>query len=157
ALLLGALVGFMVPRLFIWKSATPPPAAPFVLSDWEYPEAKSHTKLEGESSKVYAYSSPDALEKVWGHYAKLSGADKEFKPGASSAKTDFAFSLSAGRGTSTTGGVLYYTGDPSRPSVRSATLVARRPGYTVTVFLSRSKDEDQTHISMVVEEKPSQP
>jgi hypothetical protein len=178
-LLLGVLLGLLIPHPFGWRWSTPPlvassgPVTPFVLGDWEYPKAKSHTKMEGGSSKItqtgdtravaivpnlYAYSTSDALETVWGHYAKLSGiGDQEFKPGASSAKTDFTFSVSSGGGSGAMGGVLYYTGDPKRPSVRSATIVAQRPGYTVTVFITRSNDEDKTHISMVVEEKPAPP
>ena len=82
ALLLGVLLGLLVPYLFRWQWPASPPAAavgpalPFVLSDWEYPGAKSLSKLEGGSSvgkdpmaavfvpNLYAYSTPDALETV---------------------------------------------------------------------------------------------
>jgi hypothetical protein len=103
---------------------------------------------------LYAYSTPDSLEAVWGHYANLAGIDREFKPGNSFFKTDTAYTFSTGGASGAIGGVLHYSGDPNRPSVRSATLVVQRPGYTVTIFITRSKDEDQTHITMVVEEKP---
>jgi hypothetical protein len=178
ALLLGVLVGFLIPHPFRWQWAASIPAAsvgptePFVPSDWEYPNAKSLTKIEGGSTDVkrsgisgavtfvpnlYAFSTPDELEKVWAHYAKLSGIDDtEFKPGVTNSKTDFSFSVSARGGHSTTGGVMYYTGDRDRKSIRSATIVTQRPDYTVTVFISRGKDEEQTHINIVVEKK-SQP
>src|SRR5208282_6151876 len=90
ALLLGVLLGLVIPHPYRWQRADSPvasaePAAPFVLSDWEYPQAKSLSKAKGGSTEVkqsgvpiagtfapdlYAYSTPDALEKVWGHYAK---------------------------------------------------------------------------------------
>ena len=177
-LLIGILLGFLIPHPSVWQRATTHsvasvgPALPFVLGEWEYPGAKSLSRLEGGSSKatqagvtrtvacapgLYAYSTPDAFETVWGHYAKLSGIGEEFRPGTASGKTDFAATLSSGGGAGAMGGRLYYTGDPSRLSVRSATIVAQRPGYTVTVFITKSKDEDQTHVSMVVEEKPALP
>jgi hypothetical protein len=107
---------------------------------------------------LYAYSTPDALEKVWSHYAKLAGiADKEFKPGESSAGATFVGDRRSSGDASGDMSVLYYTGDRDRLSVRSATIVTKRPAYTVAVFLSRGKDEERTHISIVVEKKFSRP
>ena len=179
ALLLGVLLGLVIPHPYRWQRADSPvasaePAAPFVLSDWEYPQAKSLSKAKGGSTEVkqsgvpiagtfapdlYAYSTPDALEKVWGHYAKLSGiADKEFKPGESSSGATFVTGDRRSSGDASGDmSVLYYTGDRDRLSVRSATIVTKRPAYTVAVFLSRGKDEERTHISIVVEKKFSRP
>jgi hypothetical protein len=162
-LLFGVLLGLVTPHPYRWQWAVSTPVAslgpaePFVLSEWEYPEAKSLSKLEGGSS-LYAYSTPDALETVWGHYAKLSGIDdKQFKPGTSHAKTDFAFNLSSVGASGATRGVLYYTGDHDRRSVRSANIVTQRPDYTVAVFVSRGQTEDQPHINIVVEKKSGRP
>jgi hypothetical protein len=179
ALLFAVLLGLAIPHCYQWLSsasappATVAPAQPFVLGDWEYPGAKSLTKMEGGSTEtkwsgvpvaqtfvpsLYAYSTPDALEKVWSHYAKLSGVDgQEFKPGESDAKTDFAGKVSSTGGGVSMGGVLAFTGDRGRMPVRTGTMVTQRPGYTVAVFLSRGKDEDQTHLNIVVEKKPSLP
>ena len=185
ALLLGILLGLVIPHPYRWQRAdslqisnhavaSAGPAAPFVLSDWEYPQAKALSKGEGGFTKVtqsgvpiagtfapdlYAYSTPDALEKVWGHYAKLSGiADKEFKPGGSSSGATFVIGDRPASGAASGEmSVLYYMGDRDRLSVRSATIVTQRPAYTVAVFLSRGKDEERTHISIVVEKKFSPP
>ena len=171
ALVLGVVVGFVIPHPFRWQwaAASVGPTNPFVLGDWEYPNAKSLTKIEGGSTDVkrsgitsamifvpnlYAYSTPDGLERVWGHYAKLSGIDDtEFKPGVSNSRTGLTFNVSARGGNAAMGGVMYYTGDRDRQSIRSATIVTQRPDYTVTVFISRGKDEEQTHINVVVENK----
>lgn len=179
ALLFGVLLGLVIPHCYRWliaasaPHATVAPAQPFVIGDWEYPGAKSLAKMVGGSTEskrsdvlvaqafvpdLYAYSTPDALEKVWSHYAKLSGVDgQEFKPGVSSAQADFAGNRSSTGGGDSMGGVLYYNGDPDRVPVRTGTIVTQRPGYTVAVFASRGKDEDQTHLNIVVEKKPLQP
>jgi hypothetical protein len=178
-ILLGAVLGLLVPHPYRWHGAAPPavsvtgPAGPFVLSDWEYPQAKALSQLKGGSAEakrsghpdagtflpeLYASSTPDGLEAVWSHYAKLAGIDpKEFKPGESSGKTEFAFAIGAGGPSASIGGAMYYTGDPTRPAVRSATIVAPRPGYTATVFITRARDEDRTHVTIVVEKKPAPP
>jgi hypothetical protein len=178
ALLFGILLGLAVAQGYQWLAAASAPHVavalpqPFVLSDWEYPGAKSLTKIDGGSSEItrsgvpvaqtfapslYAYSTPDALEPVWSHYAKLSGFKGDFKAGQSSATTGFGAALTSKGGTTSGGGVLYFTGDPGRASVRSGTIVTQQPSYTVAVFVSRGKDEDQTHINLVVEKTPSLP
>jgi predicted Ser/Thr protein kinase len=149
------------------------PMAPFVLADWEYPKAKSKASMQGGSAsaakagtappavaiapELYAYSTPDSLESVWSHYSILAGIDRKFETGRVSSRTSWGAATSGAGASAAIGAVLVHTGDPSRPSVQSATLVVQRPPYTVTVFITRSKDEDQTHISMVVEKKPAQP
>jgi hypothetical protein len=176
ALLFGILFGLTIPLCYWWLGAASAPSAslpspqPFVLGDWEYPGAKTLSKIDGGSTEtrragvlvaqafvpsLYAYSTPDALEKVWGHYTKLSGVDsKEFKPGESGSRGDFAGEVSATGGNISMGGVLYFTGDRGRVPVRTGTIMTQRPGYSVAVFVSRGKDEDQTHINIVVEKKP---
>jgi hypothetical protein len=131
-LLFGLLLGLVIPHPYrwVWGASAPvapvAPAEPFVLGEWEYPKAKSLAKLEGGSTELkragvpvavtfapnlYAYSTPDGLEKVWSHYAKLSGIDMEhFKPGSTYGKSESAAKLSSSDGSSTIRGTLYYTG-----------------------------------------------
>jgi hypothetical protein len=179
ALVLGVLLGLFVPHPNRWLGPSPPPsessgpAAPFVLSEWEYPGTESHGQLKCGSTEgtagtaflpeLYAYSTPDALEKVWSHYAKLAGIeDQEFKPGNSS--VGGSFKASAGgwnRPVNIAGeGTLYYTGsagDKRRQSVQTATIVLGRPGYTAAVVLTRGRDEARTYIEVVVEKKSPLP
>jgi hypothetical protein len=113
--------------------------------------------------ELYACSTPDALKKVWHHYAKLAGIeDQEFKPGMSSAGG--SFETSAGGGSGLVGvageGTLYYTGtvgDKRRQSVQTATIVLARPGYTAAVVITRGRDEGRTYIEVAVEKKSPLP
>jgi hypothetical protein len=171
----GMVLGFIVSRLSPWGRPSVPPAPSvgqrmaFAPEEWRYPEAAVLVKLEGGASKrsrsdvstdvafapnLHGYSTTDPLEKVWRHYAALAGTDAtEFKTGSSYSNIKSALALTADEADAAMGGVLYYTGDPARTAVQTATMVAQRPGYSVTIDISRGKDEDRTHITLSAEEK----
>ena len=173
ALLVGMILGLLISR---WQRVNNLPSAaigqraPFVPGEWEYPKAKAVAKMQGGSSRAtqsdgtsvsafapdhYGYSTPDPIGMVWSHYAKLSGITGEFTPGRFSSNTDSAATAASTSGSAAMGGTMYYTGDRDRTSVHSAMIVVQRPAYTATVFITRSADEDQTHIDLVVEQKPT--
>jgi hypothetical protein len=140
-------------------------AAPFVLSEWEYPGAKSLTKLQAGSSNVqqagavkteaflpslYAQSTPDAIDAVWVHYNKLAGTNvRQFK--ADDVFSDLPSPEAGGAGL---GGTLVYTSQTERQLIRRGTLVTHRGEYTVAVFVSRGANEKHTHIELVVQRMP---
>jgi hypothetical protein len=160
ALLVGVFVGLVIPHPFRRNWGVPSAEvaggqAPFVLSEWEYPGAKSLTKLQPSSSVVqqagvvkteaflsslYAQSTPDAIEAVWFHYNKLAGTN--LKPSLEAA------------GSASLGGTLVYTSETERQLVRRGTLVTHRGEYTVAVFISRGATEKHTHIELVVQRMP---
>jgi hypothetical protein len=176
ALLVGLFVGLVIPHPFRWHGRGPSaevaggPAAPFVLSEWEYPGAKLLTKLQLGSSNVqqagvvkpeaflpslYAQSTPDAIEAVWVHYNRLAGTNvRQFKADDVFSQMDSDLKLSPEAGTAGLGGTLVYTSETERELIRRGTLVTHRGEYTVAVFVSRGANEKQTHIELVVQRMP---
>jgi hypothetical protein len=162
ALLLGVLMGLVIPHPFRWQwAASLKSPEPFVLSDWKYPQAQSLSWGESGSMEIkrfgvpvaesigpdfYVYETPDALEKVWDHYGHLIGM-KNAQFGGSG--NDTSGSFNQGSGDYSYQRVLYES-DPDR---RAGTIVIQRPGYTAAVFISRGKGEVQTRISVLVQKR----
>jgi len=118
------------------------------LKDWEFPDAKHHRG--GNVGSVFAsdYSSPKTFDEVWTFYAKKIGYAEEYKPNLSFGGSSDRYSIQ----------ILNSTNDSAvavskRPSAKSATLLRRGAGESVTVFLSRAADEDKTYITLVVEDR----
>ena len=123
-----------------------------LLKDWEFPGAEQH-RLSIVPGTVSAadYTSPKTFEDVWTYYAKKIGYNGKYEPNG-----QIAGGTEEAKGAEIL--ILNSTGDPrvarsSRPKVTAATLIRRGSGANVTVFLSRGKDEDKTHITLVVEGK----
>jgi hypothetical protein len=121
------------------------------LDEWKFPDAESH-RSNGKAGNVFVadYATPKPFEEVWAYYAKKIGCKEKYKPNLSFGGIYFAgtdqYQIQ----------ILNSTNDPAvakarRPSAKSATLIRRGAGGNVTVFVSRAKDEDKTHFTLIVE------
>ncbi len=105
--------------------------------EWEFPDA-DHLRagtVGGFFAADYAVSKP--FEEVWTYYAKKLGYEEEYKPNLSYGGNSFS-SNSPGYLIQ----ILNSTNDPGvakvhRPSTKSATLIRRHAGGTVTIVISR--------------------
>jgi hypothetical protein len=119
------------------------------LKEWEFPDAESHRN--GAVGNVHAgdYATSKSFEEVWTYYAKKMGYKGKYIPNEQ---------FSGGTADGGSAEIMFMnstdmTSTASRPKVTSSTLIRRGSGASVTVFLSRGKDEDKTYITLIVERK----
>jgi hypothetical protein len=157
---LGSAIGPSVPAFARSSPINKKAGEPFDLNPWKYPEARMLMGIAGGKSQesdangvkharflpdLYAFSTTDPLEKVWAHYLKLAGINPEgnlYKSGH----------LASEMGPDRFSNTLAYVDEPGGQPFRSATLVAHRGAYTVTVFASRA--DKRTHVELVVQQMP---
>jgi len=119
---------------------------PKVLKEWEFPAAENHRGTSLGKVFVSDHGASKPFEEVWTHYAKKIGYTKKYEPNLTHSGGAGQYEIQ----------ILNSTNDPGvtrRPSTKSATLIRRGGGESITVFMSRAKDEEKTYITLIVEGK----
>jgi hypothetical protein len=119
------------------------------LNEWKFPGAESQRMGNPGNGLVAAdYVTSKSFEEVWAYYAKKIGYEKEYRPNLTYGGGTGQYLIQILNSTDESA-----AGKARRPSTKSATLIRRGAGESVTVFVSRAKDEDKTYFTLIVEEK----